>query len=345
MCSNTLFANHRAATRPRYRRIGADHVGLHYFLLLSRQATRCELRLKLKTCDSFLFSLPAGFCCTLLSLRSPLGGFSSRFSCVSGFFVQSRYFSLPLLILLALQSYHSLVCTRGQDVGDEFSAHSDNNQQDKKRGPVVERREKRLKLGFSHERILPNHETKNREQRRSRNALRHFAIAAREVEAVYDKFVLAFHDGSRNVPEPNQPHRSGILALVKRPKMSIEKRAIEFVQRYLEKRWRQVENVAYKRHHPGYDFIATNDKKRIRIEVKGCSRRWGIPDLYFTEVAKSPKCLVADYLYVVYFIGRESPRLCKIPRKAIKSEFFIPKMAYRISGRFKNERMLSHLMD
>ncbi|SRR5712691_12543323 len=127
--------------------------------------------------------------------------------------------------------------------------------------------------------------------------------------------------------------------------MSIEKRAMEFVQRYLEKRCRQVENVSNNPHHPGYDFIARNGKKRLKIEVKGCRRRWGIPDLYFTEVAKSPKRLVADYLYVVYFIGRKSPRLCKIPREAIKSEFFIPKRAYRISGRFKNERMLGHLME
>jgi len=127
--------------------------------------------------------------------------------------------------------------------------------------------------------------------------------------------------------------------------MSIEKRAMNFVQRYLEKRYRQVENVANNRHHLGYDFIARNGKKRFKIEVKGCGRPWGIPDLYFTEVAKSPRRLVADYLYVVYFIGRKSPRLCKIPREAIRPEFFIPKRSYRISGRFKNERMLGHLME
>jgi len=127
--------------------------------------------------------------------------------------------------------------------------------------------------------------------------------------------------------------------------MSIEKQAISFVQKYLERRFRQVKNVEKNRDHPGYDFIARKGKKRLRIEVKGCSHHWGIPDLYFTEVAKSPKRLVADFLYVVYFVGREPPRLCKIPRKAIKSEFFNLKKSYRISGEFKNERMLDPSME
>lgn len=124
--------------------------------------------------------------------------------------------------------------------------------------------------------------------------------------------------------------------------MSVETRAIEFVQNYLEeeKVFHQIENVTKNPHHLGYDFIARKGKKRIKIEVKGCSHLWGIPDLYYTEVAKRPKRLVADYLYVVYFIGRKPPRLCKIPRRAIKSESFLLKRSYRISGKFKNERML-----
>lgn len=143
----------------------------------------------------------------------------------------------------------------------------------------------------------------------------------------------------------NQPHKTGILLPVKRPKMSIEKRAIKFVQKYLKKKFRKVENVEHNRQHPGCDFIARKGKKRIKIEVKGCGRLWGVPDLYFKEVAKSPKRLVADFLYVVYFIGRKAPRLCKIPRKEIKSDFFILKKSFRIRGRFKNERMLGRFMD
>jgi hypothetical protein len=132
---------------------------------------------------------------------------------------------------------------------------------------------------------------------------------------------------------------------MKRPKTSIEKQAIEFVQMYLEKKYRQVKHVERNPDYPGCDFIAYDGKKPIRIEVKGCGRRWGIPDLYFAEVTKSPKRLVADYLYVVYLIGRESPQLCKIPRKAIKLEFFTLKRSYRISGRFKNERILGPFMN
>jgi len=131
----------------------------------------------------------------------------------------------------------------------------------------------------------------------------------------------------------------------KRRKISIEKRAIEFAQAYLEKRFRQVKNVTRDRHYPGYDFVAKKGKKRLNIEVKGCSRPWGIPDLYSTEVTRSPKRLVADYPYVVYFIAGKSTKLCKIPRKAIKSEFFILKRSYCISGKFKNERVLSPFME
>ncbi len=75
--------------------------------------------------------------------------------------------------------------------------------------------------------------------------------------------------------------------------------------------------------------------------MKGCGRRFGIPDLYCTEVAKSPKslALVADELWVVYF-DRKPPQLCKIKREKIKSEFFKRKISYRISSSFKNPEML-----
>jgi hypothetical protein len=109
----------------------------------------------------------------------------------------------------------------------------------------------------------------------------------------------------------------------------------------LEKKSWKVKKVAQ-----GYDFIARKGNKRLNIEVKGCSRRWGIPDLYHTEVAKSPKrlVLVAHELWVVYF-DRRSPQLCKIPRQAIKSKFFFLKKSYRISGKFKNEQNLGPFME
>jgi hypothetical protein len=126
--------------------------------------------------------------------------------------------------------------------------------------------------------------------------------------------------------------------------MSVEKRAIDFVQRYLKKEFPQVKNVSRDPRHPGYDFIAKDGERCLKIEVKGCSRLWGIPDLYFTEVTEYPRHLVADYLYVVYFIGQQPPQLCRIPRKAIKSEYFNLKKSYRLSGKFKKERMLGRFM-
>ncbi len=50
--------------------------------------------------------------------------------------------------------------------------------------------------------------------------------------------------------------------------------------------------------------------------------------------------LIADFLYVVYFIGRKKPAVCIIPRDAIKPEFVVPKQSYRVSARFKNESTL-----
>lgn len=132
---------------------------------------------------------------------------------------------------------------------------------------------------------------------------------------------------------------------MKRPTKSIEKRAIEFAHTRLKKKFCHVKNVAKNPDYPGCDFIAKNDKKWLKIEVKGCGHLFGIPDLYHTEVAKSPKRLVADFLYVVYFIGGKRPQLCKIPRKAIKPKFFILKRSYRISGTFKNERTLARFME
>lgn len=50
--------------------------------------------------------------------------------------------------------------------------------------------------------------------------------------------------------------------------------------------------------------------------------------------------LVADFLYVVYFIDGKDPALCIIPRDAIKPEFVLPKQSYRVSTRFNNESTL-----
>src|SRR5713226_1524053 len=119
--------------------------------------------------------------------------------------------------------------------------------------------------------------------------------------------------------------------------MSIEKRAMRFVQCYLKKKekFRQVEDVSRNPKHLGYDLIAKKGRKTRKIEVKGGTHIWGIPDPYFTEFKKTTKRLVADFLYVVYFCKGKRTRLCKIPRKDIPPKFVIPRKTYRISGEFK----------
>jgi len=119
-----------------------------------------------------------------------------------------------------------------------------------------------------------------------------------------------------------------------------EQRAITFVKNYLRRKgYTKIEDVQRNRQHNGYDLIARKNGRKIKIEVKGCKRPWGIPDPYVTEFDEK-KRLVADYLYVVYLIGRTKPKLCAIPRRALKPKFIRPKYGYRISGAFKNEENL-----
>ncbi len=96
--------------------------------------------------------------------------------------------------------------------------------------------------------------------------------------------------------------------------------------------------------HRGYDLLATKDgEKTLKIEVKGCTRPWGIPDPYVTEFDEN-KALIADYLYVVYLLPHEAPRLCAIPRNALKPEDIRPKSGYRISSRFKKKSVLKRFV-
>lgn len=119
-----------------------------------------------------------------------------------------------------------------------------------------------------------------------------------------------------------------------------EQKAIKFVKAYLKRDgFTNIQNVEHNRQHNGYDLIATKSKQRIKIEVKGCTRPWGIPDPYSTEF-DNKKRLVADFMYVVYLLGKSKPKLCIIPRRAFKPEFIKPKFGYRISSGFKNQSQL-----
>lgn len=121
--------------------------------------------------------------------------------------------------------------------------------------------------------------------------------------------------------------------------MKIELEAIHLAIKYFSGRGYRVEDVSRKQGHNGYDLIAASDAERMKIEVKGCSRAWQIPDLFSTEFDEG-KRLVADYLCVVYFIADDPPKLCLIPREAISPDDVQPKSGYRISSRFKKQAML-----
>ncbi len=81
----------------------------------------------------------------------------------------------------------------------------------------------------------------------------------------------------------------------------------------------------------------------IKIEVKGCSRPWGIPDPYITEFDDERR-LIADFLYVVYMLEGEEPKLCVIPRDALNPDDIVPKFGYRIASRFKKKSVLEKFL-
>jgi hypothetical protein len=109
--------------------------------------------------------------------------------------------------------------------------------------------------------------------------------------------------------------------LESKPEERIELWAVKIATRYFEKRGYVVENVStHKRtaKHKGFDLLVSKVSKKLKIEVKECSRAWQIPDLYHTEVNGKGN-LIANFLRVVYFVEITRPKLCLIPRR-----FFAP---------------------
>jgi hypothetical protein len=123
----------------------------------------------------------------------------------------------------------------------------------------------------------------------------------------------------------------------------VEHRAVALVERYYESKGWNVRNVSKARgEHGGYDLLVTKGDELLKVEVKGCTRLFGIPDPYHTEFHPETRELVADVLCVVYFLpGAEHPQLAIIPRAAISPDHVIPKFGYRISGRFKNAKAIT----
>ena len=122
--------------------------------------------------------------------------------------------------------------------------------------------------------------------------------------------------------------------------MSVESQAISIAIKLLEDRGYQVDDVSHTRGHNGYDLIAVKESERLLIEVKGCTREWNIPDLYVTEFDEDNKQLTADFLCIVYLLSEQQPSICMIPRNAIPPEYITPKYGWRISKKFKKERVL-----
>lgn len=122
---------------------------------------------------------------------------------------------------------------------------------------------------------------------------------------------------------------------------SVELRAMTMVRSYYGSKGYSVLDVSKARgEHGGYDLLVAKDDERLKIEVKGCTRAYGIPDPYHTEFDKETRQLVADVLCVVYFLSNAKPTLAIIPRAAIDPKYVTPKFGYRISGRFKNAKTI-----
>lgn len=121
--------------------------------------------------------------------------------------------------------------------------------------------------------------------------------------------------------------------------MSVETDGIRHASNFFEKQGFEVEDVSHNSAHRGCDLLITRGPDVLRVEVKGCTRPWQIPDPYVTEF-DSEHLLVADYLCVVYLMNPDAPDLCLIPRDAIPPEYVKPKSGYRISSKFKKRAVL-----
>jgi|GEM_PF-5094548 len=60
---------------------------------------------------------------------------------------------------------------------------------------------------------------------------------------------------------------------------SVEVRAVEYVRNYYTLLGYAVRDVSRARGaHGGYDLLATKGAESVKLEVKGCTRPYGIPD-------------------------------------------------------------------
>lgn len=134
----------------------------------------------------------------------------------------------------------------------------------------------------------------------------------------------------------------------------VAKKAMELAKKKLKQEYgNQPKNVSGKGgKYKGCDFVVKNKKGReIKIEVKGATREYGIPDPYHTEFKKDGT-LVADYMYIFYLNKKRNLRLInlfEISRKNFKKEmkklggrkkFIKKKIGWVINSRFKKKEVM-----
>jgi len=132
---------------------------------------------------------------------------------------------------------------------------------------------------------------------------------------------------------------------MKKNNLCIGKRAIEIVKKYEKKCGRTIIDVQYNKNFKGFDLISiSKNKKSIRtIEVKGTKDKYGIPDLYESEVTRNKK-LIANYLYVVSFFSKK-PKLYVIPSQVISPEDLRIATYFKVCSNFKTKRMKKYLVN
>jgi hypothetical protein len=125
----------------------------------------------------------------------------------------------------------------------------------------------------------------------------------------------------------------------------IELGAMKFAESYYEKSGWKVKNMSRKGgEHAGYDLYLERGSEERKVEVKGCTKLYGIPDFYHAEIDRESKRLVADELCVVYFLPGRKHKLAIIPREDIPPDSVVPKLGYRLR-KFKNARVMKKFFE
>jgi hypothetical protein len=84
----------------------------------------------------------------------------------------------------------------------------------------------------------------------------------------------------------------------------VECKAIDTVTAHLQRQGYEVTNVSKGKRrdseHRGYDLVAKKPGEgQVTIEVKGCTRPWGIPDPYGTEFDSNLRLIIAATIRIL----------------------------------------------